>query len=76
LTAFHPDSIRADIEDAGFVAVDRNQEAIHRGGGPRVSPIVVPPDSADYSWRLPPFDPAVPDAPYRFGAIFKRRKQE
>jgi chemotaxis methyl-accepting protein methylase len=73
LTAFHPDSIRADIEAAGFEPLMTRHEAIHQAWGDRLATAPIDPGSAEYSWKLPPYDTRVPDHPWRFGAIFRRR---
>lgn len=73
LTAFHPDSIGQDIEQAGFSPYLESQEQIHAAWGDRLSIQPIDPGSAEYSWRLPPFDSTLPDHEYRFCSIFVRR---
>ncbi len=73
LTAFHPDSIRADVEAAGFEPLLRNHELIHQGWGDRLTSQPIDTASSEYSWKLPPYDAAHPDYAYRFGALFVRR---
>jgi chemotaxis methyl-accepting protein methylase len=72
LTAFHPDSIRADVEATGFEPVLRNQRLIHEAWGDRLVPHPVPPDRPEYSWMLPPFETPAPDPEFRFCAVFAR----
>jgi len=72
LTAFHPDTIRADLGSAGFEPVLEDQRLIHEAWGDRLAPHPVPEDRPEYSWRLPPFDTAVPDRTYRFCSLFAR----
>jgi len=69
LTAFHPDTIRADLGSAGFEPVLEDQRLIHEAWGDRLAPHPVPEDRPEYSWRLPPFDTAVPDRTYRFCSL-------
>lgn len=76
LTAFHPDSIRADIDDAAFEPLLANHEAIHNGWGDRLSGGPVDPSSSAYSWKLPPYDGRRADCAWRYGAIFRRRGPE
>jgi hypothetical protein len=72
LTAFHPDSIRADLEPAGFTPVMTNHAAIHQAWGDRLTTLPIDPASPEYSWRLPPYSTDHPDFAYRFGSIFQR----
>jgi len=71
-TAFHPDTIEADLRQHGYVAVTDNIEAIHNGWTERLRPS---PDAIrgtpEYSWVLPPFSP-VPGFEYRFCSIFEK----
>lgn len=75
LTAFHPDSIKQDIENIGFTPHPDNIEQIHNGWGNRVSNNIIHPTSAEYSWRLPPYDINIPDYQYRLCSIFKRKNE-
>jgi hypothetical protein len=72
LTAFHPDSIRTDLEPAGFTPVMTNHAAIHQAWGDRLTTQPIDPASPEYSWRLPPYSTDHPDFAYRFGSIFQR----
>jgi hypothetical protein len=71
-TAFHPDSIRADIEGTGFEPLMVNHEAIHNGWGDRLAAGPVDRSSSAYSWKLPPYDRGHADCAWRYGAIFRR----
>lgn len=73
LTAFHPDSIRADIDAVGFEPVMTSHQLIHESWGDRLTDRPIDPASAEYSWRLPPYDASAADAPWRFGAVFRRK---
>jgi hypothetical protein len=73
LTAFHPDTIRADLEAVGFEPVLARQREIHAAWGDRCVGVLPPVGAPEYSWQLPPFDTVVPDREYRFGALFARR---
>lgn len=73
LTAFHPDTIRADLEPLGFRPVMTNHETIHRAWGDRLTTRPIDPASPEYSWRLPPYSTEHADFAYRFGTIFQRR---
>ena len=72
LTAFHPDSIRQDIQRVGFDPDRAALEAIHGAWGDRLSAEPISADSPDYSWRLPPFDVNHPEHEYRYCSIFIR----
>lgn len=71
-TAFHPDSIMDDLIRSGFTPCMDNHRDIHEAWGDRLTMKPVAPDSPDYSWRLPPYDPSVSDHAYRYGSIFLR----
>ena len=70
LTAFHPDSIRKDIEDAGLVPYLRQQEEIHNAWGDRLTNRSIDKTSPDYSWRIPYFSRDVRDYEYKYCALF------
>ncbi len=72
VTAFHPDSIRGDIDAIGFEPCDVNHREIHEAWGDRLAQAPVPRDRPDYSWRLPPYETSSPDYRYRYGALFRR----
>ena len=74
LTAFHPDSIRGDVEAAGFVPLMANHQAIHECWGDRLTDQPIDPRSPEYSWKLPRYDAGGVDAPWRFGALFRRAR--
>lgn len=70
VTAFHPDSIRTDLVRSGFEPYGKNHRRIHEAWGDRLSKEPVPPNSPEYSWRLPPYDDSVVDYLYRYGSLF------
>lgn len=70
LTSFHLETIRADIDGAGFAPVAANAAEIHAGWGDR---IVSGADEETFSWTLPPYDTNVPEKEYRFCSIFGRK---
>ncbi|MBK7355566.1 CheR family methyltransferase [Propionivibrio sp.] len=72
VTAFHPDSILDDLVRSGFAPCMENHRQIHEAWGDRLVKEPVAPDSADYSWRLPPYDTAISDYAYRYGSVFLR----
>lgn len=72
LTAFHPDSIRQDIERCGFFPLMHRHREIHEAWVERLSTEAVAPDDPDYSWKLPPYDDSREDYAARFGVIFTR----
>ena len=72
VTAFHPDSIKGDLERVGFMPCLDKHRDIHDAWGDRLATGPVPSDSPDYSWRLPPYETVSPDYEYRYGALFKR----
>jgi hypothetical protein len=72
LTAFHPDTIKADVIEAGFAPVDRALPEIHAGWGDRVTGAAIDPGTPNYSFQLPPFSADVPEYRYRFCALFER----
>lgn len=75
LTAFHMDSIRADLEPAGYAPVTREIAAIHDGwtdrrvrtAGPELRPGVI-----FHSWSLPEFS-EIADWEYRYCSIFRKQ---
>jgi hypothetical protein len=72
LTAFHPDTIEADLVRNGYRPVLRDLEAIHNAWGDRVTPDDPPaPGSDRYSWALPRFS-TVPGYEFRFCAAFEK----
>lgn len=71
LTAFHPDTIRADIEAAGFEPVMDQQQAIHDAWGDRIKISGITDENK--SWAVPPYNKDSDDYAYRYGAIFKRK---
>ncbi len=76
VTAFHPDSIRHDLEGVNFEPyVDRHRN-IHEAWGDRLVPGPVPPDSPNYTWQLPPYETSSPDFTYRYGALFTRAAKD
>lgn len=72
ITAFHPDSIMADLERVGFTPRMDKQRDIHEAWGDRLATGPVASDRPDYAWRLPPYETVLPDFAYRFGALFER----
>lgn len=76
LSAFHPDSIRADLEATGFEPVLQSQRLIHEAWGDRRVPQPVSPERPEYSWMLPPFETPVADPEFRFCALFARSPTE
>jgi hypothetical protein len=72
ITAFHPDSIRDDMERIGFSPCPINHREIHEAWVERLFTEAVEPGHPDYSWRLPPYDISRVDYGYRFGVIFHR----
>ena len=72
LTAFHPDSIRRDLRENDFAPHLNAIESIHSSWGDRLTNLPIDRSSAEYSWRLPPFDPNIPEADYRFCSLFTR----
>lgn len=73
LTAFHPDTIKADIEAAGFEPVLTDQEVIHNFWGDRIREKAAEPGAEDYAWKVPPYNTDAPDYAWRYCAIFKRK---
>jgi len=71
-TAFYPDSIMSDLVRSGFVPCMENHRQIHEAWGDRLAKEPVPPDSPEYSWRLPPYDTPAADYAYRYGTVFLR----
>lgn len=72
VTAFHPDSIMSDLVRSGFVPCTEKHRQIHEAWGDRLAKEPVPPDSPEYSWRLPPYDTPAADYAYRYGSVFLR----
>jgi chemotaxis methyl-accepting protein methylase len=72
LTAFHPDTIQADVTEAGFRPVEQNHLEIHNCWGDRLTTGEIVPGSPDYSWRLPPYSTQPSDFSYRYCSIFTR----
>jgi hypothetical protein len=70
LTAFHPDSIRHDLERVGFVPVLDRQREIHEAWGVRCVSTPPSPNTPEYAWQLPSFDTPVADRDFRFCALF------
>jgi CheR methyltransferase, SAM binding domain len=70
LTAFHPDTIAADVAVAGLVPWSGQQRAIHEAWGDRLVDGPVTPESPYYSFQLPRRYPDAPDAAARYGALF------
>ena len=75
VTAFHPDSIKDDLQRNGFLPCSVNHRNIHEAWGDRLTSGPVAPNSPEYSWRLPPYDDSVSDYSYRFGSIFLRDRE-
>jgi chemotaxis methyl-accepting protein methylase len=74
LTAFHPDSIKSDIESVGFKPVMDDQALIHNAWGDRVRPGGAVLGTPEYSWVVPPYNTDCDDYAWRYGAIFQRKK--
>ena len=72
LTAFHPDTLRADIDAVGFEPVMNNHQLIHDSWGDRLTDRPIEPGSQEYSWRLPRQLPEIADARWRFASLFRR----
>lgn len=72
ITAFHPDTVRADLQRAGFEPVMEQHRRIHEAWGDRLASGPIPPDSPDYSWKLPPYDETRADFAWCFGVLFQR----
>ena len=72
VTAFHPDTVKADLDRLGYVPCMDGHREIHEAWGDRLGSGPVPADNPDYSWRLPPYETDSPDFAYRYGALFKR----
>ncbi len=72
LTAFHPDTIEADLKQSGYAAVTDNIEAIHNGWHERIQlePAATR-GTAEYSWVLPPFS-RVAGYEYKLCSIFEK----
>ena len=73
LTAFHPDSIKADLLSNNFSAYLENQLEIHNAWGDRLTQKPIDPKSNDYTWRLPKTIPNLPDRDFRFTSIFVKK---
>jgi hypothetical protein len=74
LTAFHPDSIKSDIESVGVEPVLEDQAPIHNAWGDRVRPGGALPGTPEYSWVVPPYNSDCDDYAWRYCAIFQRKK--
>lgn len=74
LTAFHPDTIEADLTSVGFAPLAANRERIHNAWGDRLTDAPLSPGTPEYSWKLPSFNPAAPSAKWRFSSLFERRE--
>lgn len=72
VTAFNPDTIASDLQEAGFEPVIKRQEDIHNGWVDRRTKSPVDPEKPEYLWKLGQYDTSVDDFHYRYGAIFKR----
>ncbi len=71
-TAFHPDSVKADMVQTGYHPASTNRAQIHNGWGDRITPAPIAPSSPEYSWRIPPYSENIPDYEYRCCAIFDK----
>lgn len=71
-TAFHPDTIRADLEPLGFEPCATAHRQIHEAWGDRLVGHPITPGTPEYSWQLPPYDTETPDAAWRFASLFVR----
>lgn len=72
ITAFHPDTIEADLRQHSYVPVTDNIEAIHNDWHERIRPDVgATRGTAEYSWVLPPFT-RVEGYEYKFCSIFEK----
>jgi CheR methyltransferase, SAM binding domain len=72
MSAFHPDTVREDLDAAGYVPVKDRIGQIHDSWGGRIrhgKPAL--PGSPQYSWTVPPFVDT-PGGEYRFGSIFRK----
>lgn len=70
LTAFHPDTIEADVRAAGLAPWPGRQRAIHAAWGDRLVDGPVAPESPYYSFQLPRHFVDGADAAYRYTALF------
>ncbi len=73
LTAFHPDSIKPDIESIGFFPYCANIKKIHYGWAEKITDKDIDPASPGYSWRLPLYSAEVVDYKFKFCSLFIRR---
>jgi chemotaxis methyl-accepting protein methylase len=72
ITAFHPDTIEADLRRHRYVPVTDNIEAIHTGWHERIrTDAGATRGTAEYSWVLPPFT-RVEGYEYKFCSIFEK----
>jgi chemotaxis methyl-accepting protein methylase len=72
ITAFHPDTIEADLRRHTYIPVTDNIEAIHNGWHERIQPGPgATRGTAEYSWVLPPFT-RVEGYEYKFCSIFEK----
>lgn len=72
LSAFHPDGIKADLQQAGYAPVAERRGEIHNAWGDRVTSGPIAPQES--SWRVPPYSEEVADFEYKFGAIFQKTR--
>jgi chemotaxis methyl-accepting protein methylase len=73
LTAFHPDTIEADLRQNCYVPITHNIEAIHNGWHERIRPdLGAKRGTAEHSWVLPRFT-RVEGYEYKFCAIFEKK---
>lgn len=72
LTAFHPDTIEADLRRNHYRPIVDNIGDIHNAWAARVQPHqAIARGSAEYSWVLPPFSER-PGYRYRFCSMFEK----
>jgi len=70
-SAFHPDTIEADLQRGGYVPVEDEIEAIHDAWNGRRRDEPVTEDSPQYSWVLPRFS-RIDGYAFRYGAVFRK----
>lgn len=72
-TAFHPDTIRTDLIDNGYVPVTAEIEAIHNAWTERIRDGAAPErGSPEYSWVLPPFS-RIENYEYKYCSVFRKQ---
>jgi hypothetical protein len=72
-SAFHPDTIEADLVACGYAPITDSIQAIHDAWVERVrSNVTAQPGTREYSWMLPPFAP-VPGYEYKYCALFRKQ---